>query len=439
MRAMILTLLLLPAPLPAASETQVEWATSWEEAFKTAASGNLPVMVCINSKDGESANERAAKTIYHDPEFVAESRKFVMVVVSTLSHAAAGECPRFHGITCGQHGECYRELRNRHGEQFVLPGGRAEMISPQHAWFRPDGTLLRRKEYEMSKGELLEKMRQALADVAGGGGGGEESGPGGGEAMADAPLNEKELAELQRAKTADQEGRRAAIGNLLDTGKKAAVAALVEMLADANEALKCDLLRAFGRARIVAARTYLEDALKDRSEKVRSFAAVALEELAQKESIPVLLARVKVEKDTFARKNAYRALGACGGGAADKKAAEVLLKGLQDKNAVVGKHAALALRSYGGPATELVLKPLEKFVLQEKNPDLRGAITFTLAHIGNKETTLPVIQKLLGEANNDLAKSFYRSAIDVLKGEGGDFGRSAWWLFREDRDDPARE
>ncbi|MGQ0614413.1 MAG: HEAT repeat domain-containing protein [Planctomycetaceae bacterium] len=437
MRAMLLTLLLLPAPLLAVSDTQVEWAASWEEAFKLASAGNLPVMVCINSKDGEGANERAAKSIYHDPEFVAESRKFVMLVVSTLSHAAAGECPRFLGVTCGQHGECYRELRNRHGEQFVLPGGRAEMISPQHAWFRPDGTLLRRKEYEMTKAELLEKMRQALADVQAGGGGGE--GAGSGDGAADAPLTEKELAELQRARTAEKEGRRAAIGNLLDTGKKAAVAALVEMLADANEALACDLLRAFGRARIVAARTYLEDALKNRSEKMRSFAAVALEELAQAESIPVLMARVKVEKDTFARKNAYRALGACGGGAADKKAAEVLLKGLQDKNAVVGKHAALALRSYGGPATELVLKPLEKFVLQEKNPDLRAAITYTLAHIGNKETTLPVIQKLLGEANNDLAKAFYRSAIDVLKREGGDFGRSAWWLFREDRDDPARE
>jgi len=435
MRTPVLLLALLPAPLLADPETQVEWAASWEEAFRVAAANDLPVMVCVNSKDGEVANERAATTTYHDPEFVAESRKFVMLVVSTLTHAAAGECPRFRKVTCAQHGACYQDLKNRHGEQFFTAKGGTEMISPQHAWFRPDGTLLRRKEYELSKAELLARMHRVLEEVRGGGGGDGEAASAEG---ADAPLSEKDVAELARAKGADREARRAAIGNLLDTGKKAAAAALVELLAEARGALKCDLLRAFGRARVVATRAYLEDALSDRDDEVRSFAAVALEELAQKESVPALLARLKTEKDTFARKNAYRALGACGGGAADKKAAEALLKGLHEKNALVARHAALALQAYVGPAAELVLKPLEKLVLQEKNRELRSAISWTLAHIGNRETTVPVLRKLLAEANDDLAKTFYRSAIGRLEGDGGDFGRSAWWLFREDRDDPAR-
>jgi HEAT repeat protein len=430
-RPLAVLVLVLAAPA-AAEDAQVDWARSWDAAFADAKARHCPVMLCINSKDGERANETAASKTYRDAEFVARSRKFAMIVVSVLTHAADGLCPRFGKVTCGEHGECYRELRARHGDQFLL--GNAEMISPQHAWFRPDGTLLSRREYHMEKSELLEAMERALKEVSGEGGGGRDEGAQG----FDAPLSERDRAELARLDAKEKETRRAALGNLLATGKKAAVAALLERLAQAPEPLVCDILRAFGRARTVEARAAIEERLEAKSAAVRSFAAVALEALAQKESVPALLERVRVERETLARKNAYRALGACGGGAADKAAAQALLKGVQDKNAVVAKSAALGLRSFTGAGTALVVKPLERLALQIKAPEVRAAIVYTLAFTGDRETTLPVFRKVLEETHVDIYRTFYRRAIDVLSGNG-DFGESARLLFREDRDDPARE
>jgi len=423
----------------AGEETQVDWTGDWDAAFRTAKERNCPVMVCINSKDGEKANDATAREIYHDADFVALSRRFVMVPVSVLVHSAEGACPRFGRISCHDHGACYRELASRHGEQFAVAGGRGEMISPQHAFFRPDGTLLRRKEYWLAKQELMEQMNGALAEVAAPGtpGPGE---PGKPEAdPAEAPLSEKDRAELERLKSPSDETRRAALGNLLSTGKRAAVGAVVDLLPKADEPLRCAILRALGRNRCLLARVFVEEAFKDKSALVRSYAAVALEEMAQKESIEALLKRVKAEGDTAARRNAYRALGVCGGGAADKEAAKALLKGMKDKQQEVGRHAALALRHFEGPAAELVRKPLEQAALAEKSRELRGAMVYALAKVGSKETTIPVLRKILADSPDEMARGFVRRAITVLEGTGGDFGEAAWWLFREDRDDPARK
>ena len=133
---------------------QIDWVGDWDSAFKQAKEGDRIVMLCINSKDGESANERAASKTYKDEDFVALTRKFVMVVVSTRDHAGMfGTCKRFGGVTCTQHVDCYKYLRNKHGDQFLIEGG--EMISPQHAFFAGDGRLLWRKEYELTKAPLV--------------------------------------------------------------------------------------------------------------------------------------------------------------------------------------------------------------------------------------------------------------------------------------------
>ncbi len=433
-----LTLLFL-ATLAAGEESQIEWVSTWERAFEIAKEQNRPVMLCINSKDKESANERAARETYHDAEFVAESRKFVMLVLSTLTHRASGVCPRFGIVTCEEHLACWKALATAHGEQFTSPAAKGEMISPQHAWFRPDGTLLRRREYEMTKTELLDAMRSVLAELSGGAGAGTEV-PGAPTGR-DAPLSDKDLAEIERARTAaDPESRAAALGNVLSTGKLAAVAALVELLHKGKMDLRCAILRAFGKAGALDARFAVEDALKDKEELVRSFAAVALELMGQKESLEPLEKRVKIEKDTTARKNMVRAIGRCGGGVPDEGAAKLLLKSMDaDKQASVRKHSAIALRAYEGPGAALVLKPLEQTVVKTKDPEIRGAIVYTLAYIGNSATTVPVLQEVMAKLNDDMSRAFLQTAINICKGRGGDFGRAAWWLFAEDRNDPARQ
>ena len=422
----------------------VDWATDWEGAFREARESDRPVMVCINSKDGESATERAANTTYKDPAFVELSRKFVMIVISTRQHKLTdGICPRFGTVTCEQHLNCWKELRNRHGDKFFIPGSSGEMISPQHAWFRKDGSLLRRKEYELSKAELMERMRAVLEEVKGqpvapeGEGEGEGNSP-----AADAPLNERDRAELVRVrKGKNKEERRAACANLLATDKLAAREAVANLLKEVPRSdVRCDVLHALGKAQVSDARTYIEQALSDKVPLVRSFAAVALEDLAAKESIEPLLKRVKKERDTDARRNMYSALGVCGGGAANEEAAKQILKGMSgDKHASVKKYCALALRRYGGSGAKLVVPKLEKTVLKLKDRTVRGAVVYTLAHIGNPRTTVPVLEKVLEDQRDDWGRRYIRTAISMVKGTGGDFGRSTWWLFNESRDDPARQ
>ena len=442
----ILFALLLGTAL-AEDERQVEWVGDWEQAFKTAVEQNKPVMVCINSKDGESANERTVKNVYRDPEFVAESRRFVMIVISTLGHSTSGTCPRFGKVTCEEHLACWKQLASRHGDTFRHSAMGNDMISPQHAWFRPDGTLLQRLEFETRpaegfRGELLKRMRQARDDVANPPGEttpGEEAAPAVPEGR-DAPLSEKDKAELARLEETDKDGRRAALANLLVTEKFSVHEALVALLQSTrNTELKCDILRAFGRGRVLGVRTYIEEELKDRNEVVRSFAAVALEDLAVVDAVPALAKR-KTERDTQARKNVYRALGACGGPAADKDAAKLLLRAISaDKQNSNRKHAALALRHYASEeARALVVKGLEKIAAKSKDYQVRGGVVYTLAFIGNRETTLPIFEELLEDANDPWARGFLSNAIAQLKGEGADWGRSAWWLFSEDREDPAR-
>jgi hypothetical protein len=431
--------------LPAAggdADRQIDWVGDWDRAFQQARESDRPVMVCINSKDRETANEKTAKRIYHDPEFVALSRKFVMMVISTITHRPSGPCPRFGKVTCAEHLTCYKELASRHGEQLATAfaaGG--EMITPQHVWLRPNGTLLRRKEYWLDKGELLTRMRRVLAEVE------KKSEPEGdtpAETLPDKdkPLDAKDRAELERIATADKEARRAALGNLLATEKTAVHAALVDQLQNAKrEDIRCDICRGLGRARILDARPYLEACLADKSELVRSFAAVGLEEMANALSVPALIKRAKSERDTQARKNMYRALGACGGPAADKDAAKFLLKAVRDdKQNSNRKHAAYALHHYRSEdGKKLVVRKLERTALSTKDRMVRGGIVYTLAGIGNVKTTMPIFRKILDKLHDPTGQTFMRLAMRRLRGEPGGFGRSSRFLFWEDLGDPARE
>jgi hypothetical protein len=359
-----LCLLLASLLTLAQEERQIVWVADWEAAFQQAKAENKPVMVCINSLDREIANRRAATETYRDPAFVKATREFVMIVVSTEHHVSQGTCPRFGKIACVDHQECYKDLKAKHGETFYAKAVQGDMISPQHAWFRPDGTLLRRKEYELTKSELLKRMRATLKEVTGKEPAATPEDEGGDDRHK--PLDDKDKAELGRVKTpgkgeAQVEGRRAALANLMATEKLAARSALVEMLPNAKPEVKCDILRALGEAQATEALEAIYERLaKDKDETVRSFAAVAVEAMGQAESIPVLIKRAKKERDTRARKNVYRALGVCGGGAKDKDAAKALLKAINaDKQEVVRKAAAFACANYRGEeASRLVLKKL---------------------------------------------------------------------------------
>jgi len=81
---------------------------------------------------------------------------------------------------------------------------------------------------------------------------------------------------------------------------------------------------------------------------------------------------------------------------------------------------------------------LEQLAAKTKDRTVRAGIVYALAYVGNRETTEPVFRKILEDQHDEYGKAFLRDALKMLRKESGDFGRSAYFLFWEDRDDPAR-
>jgi len=434
----ILVLLLAAAPLFAQEDkdTQIDWVGDWDQALEAAKQTDRPIMVCINSKDGEVANERAAGKIYKDKGFVALTRRFVMVVGSTLDHPGMfGHCKRFGRVTCKQHRDCEKRVRNTYADQLSHKNG--EMISPQHVFFTSTGVFLRRREFELKQPDLMKMMRTVLEASSEMEGEEEEDGD-----PSNRPLSEQDKARLQTIlQTKSRDERRAAVTALLATGKRAATTALIDLLSGTRKpAIKRDVVRGLGKAGAAAARESIEGMTTDEDELVRNFSVVALEELGLHASVPALLKRCKKERERYTRKNIYRALGVCGGPKADKDAAKALLSAIsRDKQMMVRKHAAIAIKAYSATdeSKKLVKTKLESLALREKSREVRGGIVYALAYIGDTGKTLAVFEKILAKLNDDYGKGWMRDAIKVLKKRGN--WRMSRWLWTEDSADPARE
>jgi HEAT repeat protein len=242
----------------------------------------------------------------------------------------------------------------------------------------------------------------------------------------------------------DAESLQAALAGLLESGKAVVHEELASMLESKGGAeRKCAILAALGKAIVLAARAAVEARLGDPDEKVRSFAAVAVERLGQKESVEPLLERVKKERDTNARKNMARALGRCGGRVAHEQAAKQLVKMMRgDKQNLVKKYSAIAMRDFEGEGAKLVLPALEKEALQVKDRNVRSGVVYALSHIGNPATTVPVLEQLLEDQHDQYAIGFLKGAITMVQSGGGGAGmpeEALRWIFWEDREDPARE
>ena len=61
-----------------------------------------------------------------------------------------------------------------------------------------------------------------------------------------------------------------------------------------------------------------------------------------------------------------------------------------------------------------------------------------LTFVGDVKMTEPVFLKILEDQHDENGKNFMRTALRKLRGETADFGRSTWFLFRDDYEDPAR-
>ncbi|RMH05154.1 MAG: HEAT repeat domain-containing protein [Planctomycetota bacterium] len=331
--------LLLAAIAPA----QIAWEKDWDAALARAAAEHKAVFIAVNM-DGERANDFLAEKVYREKAVVSLAGNLVCLAASAEEHAGAGRpCKRFPGLTCADH----QAIEVRARKEYLRPGPDGAVISPQHLFLKPDGSLLMSVAYEISERELLwclaEAARQAdpetkVAAPAGArpprrlimGGVYEVADP----TTASRPLSEDELEETIAAIRGGLKGeeRVNAFFRVLSTDSQEAIDFITKEMKGAIFGRRVDarlrLIHAVGVYSPPGFWAALEMYLRDPSDTVRNEIAVALEQLAAPKSVKAIRTALAREKDSQVRKNLLRALGSAG--AEDKNARKVLLKAAAD-------------------------------------------------------------------------------------------------------------
>lgn len=143
-----LPLAALLALLPARTQ-DIAWQPDYEATLAQAASGNRVVFVAINM-DGERANDRMAKEVYHDPAIEELAARTLPLVASVTEHSTGDMCPRFGAIPCSAHRTVDTLVRTR----LLKPDARGYVVAPQHVFLGSKGEVLLSVPYELTVHEL---------------------------------------------------------------------------------------------------------------------------------------------------------------------------------------------------------------------------------------------------------------------------------------------
>jgi hypothetical protein len=349
----------------------IEWQSDYASAFALAKERDTIVFLAVNM-DGERANDTAAKKLYKDKTIMSLSATTVNLVASKFVHTKSGTCSRFGTIACAEHQKVDIKARGA----IFNPDGDAEVIAPHHVFLDKDGKVLLSvaygvqnvelawcfttalrlaypdREIEFSKGARAPK-RLVMGDVARGAGGTAR------------PLTEEELEktidDLNSAKRFEDRAR--FVYMLLATDHPDAIKAVERELisattgggrgrggglagADGTNRLtkaKQDLIHRIGIFSPASYWSAITPQLFVREAGTRQEAAVALEQLAVKDSLKDLRKAFKKEEDADVRRAMVRAMGSAGAGdSGTRKALSALAKSNKDQNLQLNAIFAIA-------------------------------------------------------------------------------------------------
>jgi hypothetical protein len=116
----------------------IPWQRSWKDALSVMQETGKPILVCVNM-DGEIASEHYAGVRYREPGVAAAYAPYITVIASVYRHTPRDwdpqgrrvECPRFGGVTCGEHIAMEVELYQK-----FFDGTR---VAPRHIMIEDDG------------------------------------------------------------------------------------------------------------------------------------------------------------------------------------------------------------------------------------------------------------------------------------------------------------
>ncbi|MHC5010114.1 MAG: hypothetical protein ACYTG6_04070 [Planctomycetota bacterium] len=334
-----------------ADEDEIAWFRKLSDAYAAALEQDKPLMIAINSTvvDGgrvEPAAKELREKTYKDPRVVAAASHFVCAYLTDAGSS-----------------DDFGELRGRYGIEGLI-------VSPQHIFAYPDGSLISRHEYwpygygDRAVSALLDLMRKArsrnnarrgLPPTP------EPEGPT--PETAEGPAPTPETAPVP----AGGEERVAWIAEQIDlirnSGDEAIRQDLLRILIDADEAGDCvepllvlleelkdqprtqaDIIRALGRPGLEIAAEPIEGFLNHKDEWLRANAAVSLEYIGAASSVSALMKYAQREKITTIANHMYRALGRCGVGQA--KVRNLLVKKVQAAREESGSYGPIIGLAY---------------------------------------------------------------------------------------------
>lgn len=289
----IALLLLLTSFSPVSAQTarasdQIVWEQSWKEAVSRAKSEKKPILIHFNM-DNEPACAGMASGHFRNAAFVELASHFICVVGSQGEHSGESifddnghQCRRFGTVSCKEHqateiGARWSVLRTN------------VVTAPQFIITTPDLTLLARRPFDASPGEIMNLMKRSLYYYN----------PS--LAPADAEMRRKKLIVdmLERAKSDNAVTRKEALGTLATRDDPEVIAFLLKQTTPNNDEIKRrEAIRAIGAAGNATCLQTLQNLLRDRSIQIRCSTLIALYKLKMSESVPPMVKSNGVESNT---------------------------------------------------------------------------------------------------------------------------------------------
>jgi len=138
----------------------IAWVSGFDKALEEARRRRVPAFVAIGSQR-EAVCLELARAHYREPAIVSLSRQMVCLVASVDNHGLDDQetCKLYGSVNCAEH----RDVEIRCRERFIK---KSVAIAPQHLIISPEGHVLSRREYFLSKSDLRRMMQGAIAALA---------------------------------------------------------------------------------------------------------------------------------------------------------------------------------------------------------------------------------------------------------------------------------
>lgn len=411
-----------PGTSPPASKdaATIHWETDYDAAVTRASTEKRPLFVAF-LMDDEPANDQTVKEHYQDPQIVKLLERFVCLVGCVGEHPGTDPgCAKFPGLECQHHQAIEKKARAR-----WLVGDL--VCTPQHVFCDPQGNVVHRKVYLVSKATLAKCLLLTLeASGVETAGLKVDLGRAGDDALPEAERANVNtwLADLD---SRNLEVREAALRGLGAADDPRALPAVLKCCGSKNDdATRLAAIAALGRKGNYLAVEPLAALLKDGKAPILGQVAQALDTIQMPAAVPPLLAAIKKEKRDRVLGLMLRA--AARSQPASDEVRDLCLKQLKGASNQLGENVMIAL---GRLDTDDKIVRAVVPRLADRNQNTRGLAVWVLGTQCTKDSAKALAALNETEKTPEVTK-LLESALKHCRGEKVEGYESMHWQFRGD-------